>query len=193
MAPPAPPLPRSRRRGGPRRDTAPRHARPTSPLESLQRFLSEAGVSVSDAIEIREEPSSSNNRAAASPTSSTSSPSPSLRVVVSPSAAPCIPAGTLLATIPKRTAVLSARNSVAFEALEAERIGGGLALLIATLVECALGERSRFHLYLRSLPARGEYLPVLWPRNAVQQLLRGTSLSPEAVASDSSGLSSALR
>lgn len=159
-----------------------------SPLESLQKFLSEAGVSVSDAIEIREEFSNIGAAAAASTSSSSTSPpasaSASLRVVVSPSAGPSIPTGTLLATIPKDAAVLSARNSVARDALEAERVGGGLALLLATLVENALGERSRFFDYLRSLPPRGEYLPVLWPQSAVEELLRGTSLSPEAVAGD---------
>ena len=178
MAPPPPP---SRRRGGPRAAAAPPQEEPLpTPLESLQRFLSEAGVTVSDAIEIREERSSSIGAAAAASTSSNCS----LRVVASASAAPSIPAGTLLATIPKGSAVLSARNSVASGALEAERIGGGLALLLATLAEAALGDRSRFCHYLRSLPPRGEYLPVLWPPGATRELLRGTSLSPEAVEKD---------
>ena len=177
----APPLPPSRRRGGPRAAAAPPQEEPLpTPLESLQRFLSEAGVTVSDAIEIREERSSSIGAAAAASTSSNCS----LRVVASASAAPSIPAGTLLATIPKGSAVLSARNSVASGALEAERIGGGLALLLATLAEAALGDRSRFCHYLRSLPPRGEYLPVLWPPGATRELLRGTSLSPEAVEKD---------
>ena len=146
-----------------------------TPLEHLERFLSDAGVKVSDAVEIREE------QLATAASTSTSS---SLRVVVSASAPSSIPAGTLLATIPKNTAVLSARNSVARDALEEEKIGGGLALLLATLVEVALGEKSRFYLYLQSLPPRGEYLPVLWPQNSMKQLLRGTSLSPETVVGD---------
>eukprot|EP00198_Chlamydomonas_reinhardtii_P003225 XP_001692561.1 predicted protein [Chlamydomonas reinhardtii] len=64
------------------------------------------------------------------------------------------------------------------DVLRAERLGGGLALVAAVMYEAARGPASKWHGYLRSLPAR-EYLPVFWSARQLQQLA-GTDLADKA-------------
>ncbi|KAF6262972.1 hypothetical protein COO60DRAFT_557117 [Scenedesmus sp. NREL 46B-D3] len=85
----------------------------------------------------------------------------------------------LLCVIP-RSAILSPRTTQPAQILEAEKLGGGLALTIAVMYEASLGKASKWAGYFASLPAR-EYLPMFWSQDELDALA-GTAL--EGVACD---------
>ncbi|KAF8061932.1 davT [Scenedesmus sp. PABB004] len=88
-----------------------------------------------------------------------------------------VPEGALLGFIP-RAAILSPRTAALARVLEAERLGGGLALAVAVMHEASLGAESKWAGYLASLPPR-EYLPLFWAPDELA-LLQGTALEGAA-------------
>lgn len=93
-----------------------------------------------------------------------------------------IAAGEVLVRSIPKSACLSARTSSCAPQLQAERLGGGLALNIAIMHERSLREKSKWHGYFAVLPHRGERtLPMFWP-DAALQTLRGTELAAHVAA-----------
>jgi SET domain-containing protein 6 len=93
-----------------------------------------------------------------------------------------IAAGEVVVRSIPKSACLSARTSSCAPQLQAERLGGGLALNIAIMHERSLREKSKWHGYFAVLPHRGERtLPMFWP-NAALQTLRGTELAAHVAA-----------
>ena len=93
-----------------------------------------------------------------------------------------IAAGEVVVRSIPKSACLSARTSSCAPQLQAERLGGGLALNIAIMHERSLREKSKWHGYFAVLPHRGERtLPMFWP-DAALQTLRGTELAAHVAA-----------
>ena len=82
----------------------------------------------------------------------------------------------IVSAIPKK-ACLSARTCSVAKELRDARLGGGLALNVAVMVERALGSESRWRDYFAVLPSRGERtLPMFWTE-ARLEALKGTDLA----------------
>jgi|TARA_B110000967_G_scaffold199359_1_gene233674 SET domain-containing protein 6 len=81
----------------------------------------------------------------------------------------------VVSSIPKQ-ACLSARTSACAKALQAEQLGGGLALNVAIMYERLLGKKSKWYGYFAVLPNKGERtLPMFWHAEALSSL-DGTEL-----------------
>lgn len=81
--------------------------------------------------------------------------------------------GKELCTIPKAACISTKTTGIA-DIIEAEEIGGGLGLVIATMYEKALGPASKWHGYFEAMPDR-EYVPMYWNESEAAEL-QGTEL-----------------